>query len=454
MQARFRAYGRKDLEALPELSAWSPEERFAMSVVARVFPFRVNEYVLRTLIDWTRAPDDPMFRLVFPHRDMLDPTDFERLAAASRSGADDAELDRIARQIQVEHNPHPAGQATANVPVLGDRPLAGIQHKYRETVLFFPAQGQTCHAYCSYCFRWPQFVGLDDLRFASKESESLVSYLRANEDVTNVLITGGDPLVMGTRVLERYLAPILDAELPHLSTIRIGTKAPAYWPQRFVTDKDADELLRLFERVVARGLHLAVMAHYSHPVELENPIAQRALARIQSTGAVVRCQAPLVRHVNDDAITWAEMWRLQTRLGAVPYYMFVERNTGPRRYFDVPLERAYEIYRGAIARVSGLARTARGPSMSAMPGKVVIDGTPTMAGERVFALRLLQARDPEWVNRPFYARFDPDATWFDQLRPAFGEARFFFENERATPPWAAPKLGRRHLRVLRTPEAA
>jgi hypothetical protein len=89
-----------------------------------------------------------------------------------------------------------------------------------------------------------------------------------------------------------------------------------------------------------------------------------------------------------------------------------------------------------------------------MPGKVVIDGTPTIAGERVFALRLLQARDPEWVNRPFYARFDPDATWFDQLRPAFGEARFFFENERATPPWAAPKLGRRHLRVLRTPEAA
>jgi hypothetical protein len=108
--------------------------------------------------------------------------------------------------------------------------------------------------------------------------------------------------------------------------------------------------------------------------------------------------------------------------------MFVERDTGPKDYFAVPLARAFEIYRGALKQVSGLARTVRGPSMSATPGKVVVDGVATIAGEEVFALRFLQARDPDWVGRPFFARYDEDATWLDGLTPAFGEDRFFFED--------------------------
>jgi hypothetical protein len=130
--------------------------------------------------------------------------------------------------------------------------------------------------------------------------------------------------------------------------------------------------------------------------------------------------------VNDDAGVWSRMWSEQVRLGAVPYYMFVERDTGPRDYFSVPLERGWRIFRDAYASISGLARTVRGPSMSATPGKVVVDGITTIAGEEVFALRFLQARRPEWVGRPFFASVDPDATWLDQLRPAFGEAEFFF----------------------------
>jgi hypothetical protein len=107
--------------------------------------------------------------------------------------------------------------------------------------------------------------------------------------------------------------------------------------------------------------------------------------------------------------------------------MFVARDTGARRYYEVPLVRAYEIYRDGVSRVSGLGRTVRGPSMSATPGKVVVDGTATIHDERVFVLRFLQARDPSWVGRPFFARLDRDAAWLDQLRPAFGEHEFFFE---------------------------
>jgi hypothetical protein len=67
--------------------------------------------------------------------------------------------------------------------------------------------------------------------------------------------------------------------------------------------------------------------------------------------------------------------------------------------------------------------------MSAFPGKVLIDGVADLNGEKVFALQFLQARDANWVRRPFYAQFDPEAVWFDQLRPAFGENKFFFERE-------------------------
>jgi len=107
--------------------------------------------------------------------------------------------------------------------------------------------------------------------------------------------------------------------------------------------------------------------------------------------------------------------------------MFVERDTGARRYFELPLKRAWEIYQQAIQRVSGLGRTARGPSMSANPGKVELQGVAHVRGERVFVLRFIQARNPEWVQQPFFAKYDPQATWLDQLRPAFGEEKFFFE---------------------------
>ena len=126
---------------------------------------------------------------------------------------------------------------------------------------------------------------------------------------------------------------------------------------------------------------------------------------------MIRAQGPLIRHINDDAEVWAKMWKMQVRLGIVPYYMFVERDTGARNYFEVPLVRAWEIYRDAMKQVSGLARTARGPSMSASPGKVEIQGVTEVNGEKVLALRFIQGRNPDWVQRPFFARYDADATW-------------------------------------------
>jgi KamA family protein len=423
---RFRAYTAKHLDALAARAGLDAGQRLAVRAVATVLPFRTNAYVVDELIDWAAAPADPIYRLVFPQADMLPEADVRRMAGLLASGAPDGEVRAAAHQVRLRLNPHPAGQLALNIPDLADGPVPGIQHKYPETVLVFPKQGQTCHAYCSYCFRWAQFVDEPNLKMATADVDRVVAYLRAHPEVTSVLITGGDPMIMGAPVLRRYVEPLLDARLGHIESIRIGTKALAYWPQRFVSDPDADETLRLFEEVAESGRTLAFMAHFSHPRELEPEMVAAAVRRIRATGAVIRTQAPLIRSINDDPVIWSGMWRSQARMGMIPYYMFVERDTGPQDYFAVPLARACEVFGDAYRAVSGLCRTVRGPSMSATPGKVCVDGVVEVAGEKVFVLHLIQARDPGLVGKPFFARFDPGAVWLSDLEPAFA-ARFPFE---------------------------
>jgi L-lysine 2,3-aminomutase len=426
-QPRFRAYGRRHLDRLPEINRLSIEQRVALKAVSSVLPFRVNDYVLRELIDWDDIPNDPIFQLTFPQAGMLERADLLRLEDMVVRGEEGVPLQRLVHDIRLRMNPNPAGQKLLNVPRVDGERVLGCQHKYRETVLFFPVQGQTCHAYCTYCFRWPQLVGVKDMRFAARNTDELVQYLSEHDEVTDVLITGGDPMVMSSALLRRTIEPLLAPSLGHVRSIRIGTKSLSFWPYRFLTDADADDLLRLFEDVRSRGRGLAFMAHFSHPRELGTKAVAMAIRRIRSAGAVVRCQAPLIRHVNDTVEAWAEMWRRQVALGAVPYYQFVERDTGPKQYFQVPLARAFRIFSGAFSEVSGLARSVRGPSMSATPGKVLVDGIATIGGDKVFVLKMIQARDPEWVNRVFFAQFDSQAAWIDELRPAFGEREFFFD---------------------------
>lgn len=430
---RYRAFTLRNLTDVPGIERLAPAEVEAVHVVGSVLPFKVNAYVCEELIDWSAVPDDPIFRLTFPQREMLDGGAFAEIRRHLRAG-DRAAIERVAARVRRGLNPDPSGQAALNIPYLAGRPLTGMQHKYRETVLFFPGQGQTCHAYCTYCFRWPQFVGAEGAaKFASAEVEPLLAYLRAHPDVTDVLVTGGDPLVMRTPVLRRYIEPLLAPEFAHVD-IRIGTKAPVYWPYRVTAGADADDLLRLFEEIVAAGRHLAVMLHVTHPRELHTNAARRAVRSVVATGATVRCQAPIIRHVNDDAATLAELWRSEVRLGAIPYYAFVERDTGARRYFEVPLVRAFELFTDAFRSVSGLARTVRGPVMSATPGKILVDGIADVGGQRTFVLKVLQARDPGLVGAVAFARLDPSVTWFDGLDPLPGtEAAWPFATE-ARPP--------------------
>ena len=284
---RYQPFVLSCMDDIPQLGRLSEPRRLAMRALAHVLPFRTNSYVVDELIDWDDIPDDPIFQLTFPQPGMLEPADLAEVSSLVRAGASAQQIRPVADRIRLKLNPHPAGQLEHNVPRLDGTPLPGLQHKYKETVLFFPGRGQTCHAYCTYCFRWAQFVGMEELKFAQRETESFHAYLRRHEEVSDVLFTGGDPMIMRAWHLRAYIEPLLQPRFDHIRHIRIGTKALAFWPRKFVSDPDSDTLLRLFEEVVESGRHLALMAHFTHPRELETPMVRQAIERIRSTGAVI-----------------------------------------------------------------------------------------------------------------------------------------------------------------------
>ncbi len=231
---------------------------------------------------------------------------------------------------------------------------------------------------------------------------------------------------MSTKIFEHYFNAILEAKLDHVKTIRIGTKSLTYWPYRFTSNNDAPGLLQLFEKMTKNGLSIALMAHFNHPNALKTQAVQDAIHVLKSVGVQIRSQSPLLNNINNHPDIWAEMWRKQVDLGIIPYYMFVARNTGAQDYFAIPLEEAWHVYQKAIQQVSGICRTVRGPSMSCAPGKIQIVGIQKVKGEKVFVLNFLQGRNPDWVNRPFFAKYNPNAIWLDDLEPAFNEDQFFF----------------------------
>jgi len=425
---KYQAFTLSNYGKIPQITKLNSEDREAIEVVGRVLPFKTNNYVTEELIDWNNIPDDPMFTLNFPRKEMLLKKQYNEVLQMMQSGVSEERMKNKINQIRLDLNPNPAEQKN-NIPLFGDKKLDGIQHKYRETVLFFPSQGQTCHAYCTFCFRWPQFSGINNLKYSMREVEILYKYLKSKPMVSDLLITGGDPLTMSTNLLISYIEPLLEKEFGHIKTIRLGTKALSYWPYRFLTDKDSGELLILFEKIVKAGKNLTIQAHFNHPVELSTEAVRLAISKIRGTGAQIRTQSPLLRKINDNPETWTKMWRLQVDLNCIPYYMFVARNTGSKYFFELPLEKCWQIYRKAYSKVSGVCRTVRGPSMSTYAGKIQILGVSEINSEKHFVLRFLQGRNHDWIGRPFFAQYDPEATWFTQLKPSFGEKYFFFENE-------------------------
>jgi L-lysine 2,3-aminomutase len=126
-----------------------------------------------------------------------------------------------------------------------------------------------------------------------------------------------------------------------------------------------------------------------------------------------------LRTINDAPETWSELWQKQVALGMIPYYMFVERQTGPFDYYSLPLAEVYHIYQEAIRSSASFAKTVTAPVMSASKGKVQIMGTINNPSdnEKYFILQYVRHRDHTKTFKPFLMRYDTTSTWVDQLEP-------------------------------------
>lgn len=427
----YKSYSRNNLYELPQINKLSEEKIKEVEILSLVFPFKINNYLANELINWDNYENDPIFNLVFPNKNMLNSILYDKLNYDFHNSSEQT-LKSTILDIWYKLNPHPAGQLDLNVALLNKRQIHGLQHKYNETVLAFPSAGQTCHAYCSFCFRWPQFVGVQDFKINLRHSNILLKYLQLHPEVTDLLVTGGDPMVMNSKSLENYLGELIDnIETTNIQTIRIGTKSLSYWPYKYTTEKDAKAILNFFEKIIRKGLNLSIMAHINSPKEQKTQVFSEAVRLIRATGAQIRSQAPILKHINDKAEDWSEMWRQQVNLNIIPYYMFIPRDTGAKEYFELPLVEAWNVFSKAFRQVSGICKTARGPIMSALPGKIQILGVSQLEKngkiKDAFTLRFIQGRNPDWNNIPFYAEFNENAHWLTDLKPFYGD-KFFYED--------------------------
>ncbi len=418
---RFITYNSRNYRDIEYMNYLPEEAKKEIDIVSSVIPFKTNNYVTDYLIDWENYQQDPIYTLNFPKKEMLTADQYERMLKVKDGRHSELEIKKTIYNIRMEMNPHPAQQMT-NVPVLDGEELTGAQHKYRDIILFFPSQGQTCHAHCTFCFRWPQFTKDLDLKFSMREINKIIEYIRRNEDINEILFTGGDPMVMSPSELTKYVDALLESGVKNLENIRFGTKSISYWPFTYLPEfnPEANDILQLFRKITDSGFHLSLMGHFNHPNELDNEVVQQAIHNIRETGAEIRTQSPIIKHINDNSNDWARMWKTQVRLGMIPYYMFVERETGPYDYFSIPLAEVYQIYQQAIRESGSFAKTVTGPVMSADKGKVHILGVvdSPIDGNKYFMMQYARHRDYRKTFKPFFMHYHPKATWVDQLSEA------------------------------------
>ncbi|WP_282089848.1 KamA family radical SAM protein [Aquimarina algiphila] len=386
----FKSFNNKSFKHTDYYTRLPEEEREIFDVLSSVFHFKVNNYVLEHLIHWDNVPQDPIYKLVFPRKEMLSALDYEKLRQLFKIGLDEKTRNNFVQAVKKKMYPE-VKHAETGFPKMDDKIITGAYRNFPTILNLFPdPMVKTCHAYCSYCFRWVAFDNIEaQKKTAYRDPNDPVAYLKANPEITDVLFTGADPLVLKAETLKKYIDPVLEIE--SVQVIRINSKALGWWPYRFTTDKDADALLELFEYIQSKGKHLNFSAHFTHSRELENEVVKEAIQRIKQTGTVIRCQGPLVKGINDTVEDLVLLWREQIAKGLVPYYLFVEADHNPESCFRIPLAKALHIFQEAQKRTTGLARTVRGPVFMNDLNRVLLDGVTEVNGEKYFVLKSLQS---------------------------------------------------------------
>jgi len=364
----------QSIRSLEDLKAYLPlttEEEEHLERVLQMFPMQIPPYYLG-LIDPEDARD-PIRRLVVPSTVEL-----------SSAGRWDTSGEGLSTKVR------------------------GLQHKYTNTGLLLISD--RCAAYCRFCFRKRIFGQESGKHEVFDDHEEAFAYLEAHPEIDNVLLSGGDALMLPAEKLDFILSRL--RSIPHIGTVRLGSKVPAFLPFRITEDEG---LLHVLAKHSSPRRRLYVVTHYEHARELTDESIQ-ALEALQRAGALLANQTVLVRGINDRPRVLRKLFNELSYAGATPYYLFQCRPVKGSREAQVPLEEGIDIFEEAKKGMSGLAKRAR-YVMSHHSGKVEILGVRSTEHGKSILLKYHQARRPEDLGRIFARDLVPGARWLDELKP-------------------------------------
>ena len=405
-----------------------------------VYAFLATKHILNT-IDWENYQTDPVFQLIFPQPNMIDP----KVVEEYKSIEDVLERKKMVVTYRDKTNPHD-GKQILNRPTFYAEDgqfeaLDGGQHKYPQCFLLFDKTTQGCYAYCTYCFRHAQVRGDEDM-FIQNDVAQVHSYLRKHKEVTDILITGGDAGYMPTNRLREYLEPIMsDPELLHIKTIRIASRALTYEPDVVLHTK-YDGTLVLFKELIDHGIQVLWMGHFSTPKEMLNIHTIAAIRRLRNHGINIRSQSPMMNHislfmdkngkvdVDKSAQNWIELGHILMMLGMNFHSMYCARPTGEHDYFTAPLADMNKIFSKVYRSLPSIGRPSRYITMTSSAGKTSLLGTVEVNGKKAFALKFNEARNMEWLDKVFLAEYDEAENTIEKLIP-FEGGDYFYKEELA-----------------------
>ena len=357
------------LEQLKQFVDLTPDEEVDLGSVIKVHPMNIPRYYL-SLVN-TEDPDDSIRKLCIPSAGEL------VVAGAMGDTTKDPYGD----------DKHDKGN--------------GVLHKYSYTALVVGTE--YCAMYCRHCFR-KRMVGLPNEQTV-RNIRQAAKYFASHPEITNVLISGGDPFLLPTATIKAMLDALKDIQ--HLNYVRIGSRAPVVYPMRFFDD-ELIEVLRQFNRTKA----LYVPTHFNHPDEI-TPVAEKAILRLREAGITVNNQAVLLRGVNDNVGTLVTLMNKLLRIGINPYYLYQCMPVARvRHHFQVPLKEGVDIVDEARKQLDGYGKRFKfiiGHDI----GKIEVCGR---IGDKLI-LKQLHARPeyPEESSRMLVRQLTDKGGWLDDL---------------------------------------
>ena len=271
------------------------------------------------------------------------------------------------------------GEIADPVGDLTHSPVPGIVHRYPDRVLLTPTH--TCAVYCRFCFRRER-VGPGGERALSAEAlDDAFAYIAAHPEIWEVIVTGGDPLILSPRRLRDLGAGL--AAIPHLKVVRFHTRVPAVDPTRVTA--------ALVAALKASGKTTYVALHANHAREL-TPAARDACARIVDAGMPMLGQTVLLRGVNDDAAALEALFRAMVETRIKPYYLHHGDHAPGTAHLRTTLGEGQALMRALRGRLSGLAQPTYVLDIPGGHGKVPVG--PAYVGEG-------EVEDPSGARRAY-----------------------------------------------------